>query len=110
MSLTELIDSLIDLVDRRLQPTGDPPMDLEQAKTVFADRVRMTTQDILHWQIADLLQEKIKEEPAPKKNLVRVRMDRGRDRWVLLEDLEMKVGQDGSVRMQCGFGKATEHL
>jgi|SRR5579862_1369206 len=108
-----LIDSLIELVDFRMKRSGDPILDLAEVKTKLADRVPMTQADIHAWEVADELQKRIATEATrkdPTKKLIRVRMDKGGDRWVLLDDLEMKIGPDGYAHMQCSFGQVTEKL
>ncbi len=55
----EMIENLINSVDRHMPRTGDPLMDLAEAKVILADRKPMTAFDEAKWWRADRLQAEV---------------------------------------------------
>jgi hypothetical protein len=63
-----MINDLIDRVDAKMKRTGDPLIDLGEAKRVLADRQPMTAFDEVKWWQADRLQQEVlKEESCEEK-------------------------------------------
>lgn len=128
-----LVDLVIELVDRSLKRTGDPLLDLAEAKTTLANRVPMSEIDIGKWQLADALQQDIVRKMAPRgedpvlkqlrDNVVEIpkapaqrygksftiQTGRGK-KIVLIDDVQINVSADGFIRARTDFGPIVEKI
>lgn len=93
-----LVDLVIELVDRSLKRTGDPLLDLAEAKTTLANRVPMSEIDIGKWAPAQRYGKSFTIQTGRGKKIV------------LIDDVQMNVSADGFIRARTDFGPIVEKI